>query len=933
MSQRSDGEEEEEEETATGHGKDLVASPEEVEMDLAASDGPYVIAPESISLSELVRSMHPYCQPTFTMCLSTENQSPAEELAYPGVVSDGDMSMESSVVLQNVEAELPTRTDHNCTGGHTDREAALLASAGKDVLLVNDTKISSLDGNLVLGSHAEGPGRVTLVKNPPPGTEKEVQIAAHDQESGSWPDPAATVKVKLSVSEKRQRCKRIKKKKNKSNKEAMTCMVSSASIQNPSDITLSSGVDSCLPVKQIEKSGIQNQVEPLPSQASQTKERMDSEELMSETDQGLCSPSMSDLKHAEVLPPTEGHLSTEYQQCIDAVPGSLEQRNGQESSMECQSTPPENEMVSSEDSKLLPSSIMKPAEQPARSPSSTKEVDHTLKEAKPKPLSLSEYRQRRQQYQFRDGSAKNATEKQNASKWPSLSELPTELADLPCLVVPPPPIKVATPGSAKEPEKTAGSSTTPALVDKASASPPSLPAHPSSSATVVPPLPLGAVSTAPLTTPVPAASSLPNKVGALSPVGAQVPPTLPPPYLQLNPRAFLPASPSSYILGSPPVPSWSHFAPLPPGYQNLPLPPPPPPPPAAEVCPPVFHTIPPMPPPTWPPPPVSLPPFAPGLPFNSVEWAPGPQPSYWSGIPVPPPVFTIPYRDQGAQSPPAGTFPAPVSKGALGQQSTSPEQNTAVGLESSYFQAQCLLTHEKSSLPTYSAQVPSSVRTGPRRVSDPRRQAQLAAVESKAEISSGSFQSSGKSLSPPSAEILGKVALIQINKKSYIPQSVSEASSVLPSQQVRDSTGTQKMLEEPSILPFLQSVRETPALSSPAESTILGVAQSSIESPSASCPPEEECSALVPETLTVPSATETDVNEGAMTVPSALTSAALQKVPETCQVSKKMAQTLKHQPLNIAQRSCNKDIVQAFFNEIGKKLGIGATVYLPYNPE
>lgn len=933
MSQRSDGEEEEEEETATGRDKGFVADPKEipvvsttreVEMDLARSDGPYVIAPESISLSELVRSMHTYCQPTFTVCLSAESLPIAEELLAPPFVMgvpDGEKSMESPVVQQNMEAEPPCRTDHtNCATGHKDREAVCLAPALKGVLPVNDMKIEGLDRDLALGE-ATGKATLQVVKNTHPVAEKEAQRSAHDQESRSQSDPIAPITEKLSVSEKGQRCRRTKKNKSKSNKgtqwhkEAMTCKLPSASIQkqswkNPGDTTLPSGADFEFPAKQLEKPGMPDQDGPLPSQTSPTKERMDTEELLrNEAEQGPSSPLTS-----EALSPTEEQLSAEHQQCVDPVPGSAEQRNVKEPSMGGQPTSIENEMVCSKASELLPSSSPDLARQPPST--TTEEVSLPPKEAKPKLLSLSEYRQRRQQCLPRDGSAKSITEKQNASKWPSLPELPTELADLPCLVVPPPPTKVALPGLAKEPEKPAGSSTALAPDDKASAAPPSMPALSSSPATTVPPsFPLGCVSAAPLATPIPAASTLSNKVGAFPPVGAQVPPTLPPPYLHLNPRAFLSASPSSYILGSPPVPSWSPFAPLPTGYQNLP----PPPLPATEVCPPVFHTIPPVPPPTWPPPPVSLPPFAPGLPFSSVEWAPGPQPSYWSGIPVPPPMLAIPYRDQGGhvQSPPVGTFPASLSEGALGQQST------AVPLEPSCFQVQSLSVPEKSSLPTYQTQVPSSVRSGSRRVSDPRRQVQPSA----AEATLSNFQDLGKSLPPPTAEILGKVALTQPTKMSSSPQSLSEPHSVPPSQEARESTGTQKSLEDPSFLPAVQSVGKTLALPGPVESVMPAIAPSSKEA-SASCPQEEDCSplpaALVPEKLTVPTATERDINEATPTAPSALASAELQKVPEAGQLSKTLSQTWKHQPLiGIAQHSCNKDIVQAFINEIGKKLGLG----------
>lgn len=55
----------------------------------------------------------------------------------------------------------------------------------------------------------------------------------------------------------------------------------------------------------------------------------------------------------------------------------------------------------------------------------------TTQEARPRPLSLSEYRQRRQQ---RQTEAEDRNSQPPAGKWPSLPETPTGLADIPCLV-------------------------------------------------------------------------------------------------------------------------------------------------------------------------------------------------------------------------------------------------------------------------------------------------------------------------------------------------------------------------------------------------------------------------------------------------------------------------------------------------------------------
>ncbi|KAE8590599.1 hypothetical protein XENTR_v10018123 [Xenopus tropicalis] len=56
------------------------------------------------------------------------------------------------------------------------------------------------------------------------------------------------------------------------------------------------------------------------------------------------------------------------------------------------------------------------------------------KEAKPKSLSLSEYRMRMQQR--KGNTVQRDNESTSESKWPSIPEPPTELAEIPCLVVP-----------------------------------------------------------------------------------------------------------------------------------------------------------------------------------------------------------------------------------------------------------------------------------------------------------------------------------------------------------------------------------------------------------------------------------------------------------------------------------------------------------------
>ncbi|XP_053168140.1 peroxisome proliferator-activated receptor gamma coactivator-related protein 1 [Hemicordylus capensis] len=923
--QRSDGEEEEEEETVTDSGQRIVADEEiteasaakEVDMDLAASDGPCIITPESISLSELVRSMHSYCQPAVTLCVSPQSQPLVAEFLSGQVVLDvvpeSGESMKIPVVLQNVEAEPPCKTD--CTVGHIDKGAILLAP-GLEEGLPADSKTAHLDIELALGSQGQQAGRAAPqgVEDAPPGAEKGLQRSADNQESKSRPGPVVTTNMKVSAQEKGRRGGHTRKNRKQPSEEAKwqkvstTCRLPSAASKqeqgrtNASNAVLPSGSDIDFLDKQLEKAEGQGQHEPLPDQASPSKENMCTEKelLKSVPEMGLKSSLVPSLESAEE------YSFTQHQGCVDPV--STEQEDVQEPNNRSHSTLPANETAGSETSQLLSSSTADTAGQLPGSPlgTSSTDVGCPQKEAKPRPLSLSEYRQRRQQRQPSDRSTKSSPEKRSSSKWPSLPELPTELADLPCLVVPPSATKVSVPGLAKEPEKPADSSSSPAPVGKASAMLPSMPA-PAPAA----PLPYqhGGVSSAPpSTTPVPIVPPLPSTVGAFLPVRAQVPPTLPPPYLPSTP--FLPAPPSSYILSSLPVPSWSPFAPLPTGCQSLP-----PQPPATEVCPTILSQVPPVPPPTWPPPPVPLPPFGPGLPYTSVEWASVPQPSYWPGIPIPPPMLPIPYRDQGTlvQSPPVGPFPAPsLSEGTFGQQSTLRTPEPPV------FRVQSLAATEKPGLAihAYRVKAPSAVITYPRRVSDPRRQAQPSVAESKAEVTSGSSQASEKLLFLQSTiELQESIAMTQPIRKSSIPPSLGELHSVPPAQQASD---TLKSSEEPSVLLAPQPAGDALARNHPVEKACTISAPRETHSAS---PPQEENSPLaasVPEKLTRQIATEEDVGKGLSVVPSSLTSAVPKKVPAAGQVAKKLAQTWKHQPLiSIAQRSRNKEIVEVFINEIG----------------
>ncbi|OPJ84313.1 peroxisome proliferator-activated receptor gamma coactivator-related protein 1 isoform B [Patagioenas fasciata monilis] len=86
LPQRSDGEEEEEEvEAALSPALDSSVEVREfcgsgARAELEDREDPCIINTGDVSLSELVKSMHPYCLPTFTVCLDPETEPVAKEL-------------------------------------------------------------------------------------------------------------------------------------------------------------------------------------------------------------------------------------------------------------------------------------------------------------------------------------------------------------------------------------------------------------------------------------------------------------------------------------------------------------------------------------------------------------------------------------------------------------------------------------------------------------------------------------------------------------------------------------------------------------------------------------------------------------------------------------------------------------------------------------
>ncbi|XP_038614434.1 peroxisome proliferator-activated receptor gamma coactivator-related protein 1 [Tachyglossus aculeatus] len=307
-----------------------------------------------------------------------------------------------------------------------------------------------------------------------------------------------------------------------------------------------------------------------------------------------------------------------------------------------------------------------PEQPPAEVPGPRGRPDAPRAEAKPRPLSLSEYRQRRRQ---RQASERGAEPRPVAGRWPSLPEPPTELAEIPCLLARPC-RGVEKPTPPKAPQASPPVESPP----QRSVSPPSLEEPPPlDEPALLPPIGLaGDLSglTPPSANPLPPARPVgpPQVPLMVSPPAAEqgapgLPPApLPPPLLPMPlAPAMMPYAPDPYPLYAPP-PSWPCYPPPPAvGYPCLPAP---------SGLPPAagtsnsFH-MPPVPSVPWAPPPVPGPAYGSGGPYGPACWTPGPQQPYWAAMPPPP--VPPPSMVHGVPPPRPGPdgFPASSPQSAL----------------------------------------------------------------------------------------------------------------------------------------------------------------------------------------------------------------------------------------------------------------------------
>ncbi|XP_069652896.1 peroxisome proliferator-activated receptor gamma coactivator-related protein 1 isoform X1 [Haliaeetus albicilla] len=706
LPQRSDGEEEEEEAALS---PELDSRTEAGEFCLSGAraaleehEDPCIINTGDVSLSELVKSMHPYCLPTFTVCLDPDTEPVAKELLSGPVLleivpGEGE-SVEIPVVLQPLAPSFP------------DLEPQLLgAEEGTGESAPEDRE--ELPGAPAQKNGMEEEEKVEkLPKKEPSCTTPESTSPAEVAAPSTWsPDSSsrrsteALAGSKREGSEKgrgRERARKSRKKKAEEDQSERArpgrdCVAhrlrSAGSGQPPGQPPTSRRRAACPSVqvsdflaRQLEQARKEGQMELHAERVPRPRGRP-----RSVTGNSLLEKAQRELQKqpapetvnaapekAETAVPLEKTSASVEERPAAACPGPVDQAEG---GGDAQPAARQGGGVSEAASPLPERGV---GLEPPQILAAAEPSEGLPREAKPKALSLREYRIRMLHRQPSPGGRKDS-EKQAASKWPSIPEPPTELAEIPCLVSPVRPTTEAA-NAQKSPEKP----TSPAAVPSAGKAPAALASAP-----------------APAMAPPPPSTPMPF-------VAPNVPPAT-----GVAPAGMPPASAGAYAL-YPPVPSWPCFSPQPMGCHGLPPLP-------SAGSPSTFHMVPGLPPPAvaWPPPAVPPPPpFGPGGPYAPVGWAP---PSYWPGIPMPPPVPPLAYGDPGAALQGAASFPAgghPSTALLHGQPSAAPAPSCP----------------EPPAFPTQPPAAPASeigaaggsARPATGRVSDPRRQARLAGESS-----------------------------------------------------------------------------------------------------------------------------------------------------------------------------------------------------------
>ncbi|XP_069610151.1 peroxisome proliferator-activated receptor gamma coactivator-related protein 1 [Ranitomeya imitator] len=422
---------------------------------------PCIINTETIALTELVKYMHPYCLPAMTMCLESEDDENLQDAVFLEIVSEQGECIKVPVVVEPPADLCPESLD-GMTGMDVEMENLPnhLSSSEKDVpeLEMSDGKVSDsikeadgvhqeLTEATVVSKLGDSPPQppatdVMVNKSPDDDDSRNSEEVVSDGKNNSAPVIAAPIVAHEELPQKVRRTGRAKKPSKSKSKSKTKIVAEDKPPEAPEPVTVQSIAqpstsrptnpslqESDFLVKTLDQIKKESQMELRSSKTGRAKVR---------------TRASMDAYNAEkkVAVGKVKAVSKESEQAKSAinVGKDLEQTPKIENPGSAETSEPVTtvEILQSDTDNvkdvLVSSDICIGEESGASKVEDAQDGDSLqMKEAKPKSLSLSEYRKR---LQHRQPNPARENENLSCSKWPTVPEPPTELAELPCLIVP-----------------------------------------------------------------------------------------------------------------------------------------------------------------------------------------------------------------------------------------------------------------------------------------------------------------------------------------------------------------------------------------------------------------------------------------------------------------------------------------------------------------
>ncbi|KAG9484747.1 hypothetical protein GDO78_008054 [Eleutherodactylus coqui] len=427
---------------------------------------PCIINTENVALNDLVKYMHPYCLPAITVCLESEDDknllsdavfleivSEQGECIKVPVVVEPPVDMlcsESSDNMERMDDKTESLPNHLPSSEECVPELAMHNEKQVDITEKSDEVDPEPMENYGTGPKlpdtcVQPPASDILMKSPDDDQAcKSEEIVPDCKKNG---EPAITVSVaKEKVPPKGRRSSKDKKpckSKGKSKTKSITggkstdssaltpvqsiaqppaCRVSNPSLQESDFLTKT--------LDQVKESQMELRSSKIARTKLRTRESLDGSNPEIKSAARKVKPVAKESEQT--------NIGGENDKDLESNP-KLENPNPEESQdAEVEGLQSERKDV---EEMLVASDICSGEEPSGHEESGASKLEDVQdgdslqlnKETKPKSLSLSEYRKR---LQHRKPNPDRGNENQSCSKWPSVPELPTGLAELPCLIVP-----------------------------------------------------------------------------------------------------------------------------------------------------------------------------------------------------------------------------------------------------------------------------------------------------------------------------------------------------------------------------------------------------------------------------------------------------------------------------------------------------------------